>query len=121
MIVQRSINEPLRIGLSWEERWLGSDQGLIACWEQGRRVGQEKPKLAEICKSGTLIPLPWKGGVSKATNQTQRFGSFRYLAMWYGLRFDDLTIDLLTEVPMVCKKTGMTVIFTPDASKYVLA
>ena len=34
----RSITEPIRTGLTWEETWLGPDQGLIWNWECGRQM-----------------------------------------------------------------------------------
>ena len=39
--LRRSIDEPIREGLTWNELWKGPDEGLIWCWERGRqyRVG----------------------------------------------------------------------------------
>jgi hypothetical protein len=62
--------------------------------------------------------LPWKGGVERATKQKSRYGTFAYLAMWQGLRGDDLDLDTDTEVALTCSATGMKVVFTSDRDKY---
>lgn len=118
MQVHRSINEPIRENLAWVERWEGADRGLIACWERGREKSRESPALASQAREGQLVVLPWKGGVEKAVKKSQKFGTLYYLAMWQGLRGDDLQIDIDLELTMVCSATRMTVIYTSDPSKY---
>ena len=61
----RLVEESSRNGLTWEELWKGSDNGVIACWESGRLKAKENPLLAEFCKNGELPILAWKGGVDK--------------------------------------------------------
>ena len=68
--------------------------------------------------AGELIVLPWKGGVERALKNAQKYGTKRYLAMWQGMRREDLDIDLANDQSLVCKATGVTVIYTNDASKY---
>ena len=80
--ITRSINEPIREGLSWDQRWRESDKGLIACWERGREMSIETPKLVELARKGELIILAWKGGVDKKIKKTQKYGTLNYLAMW---------------------------------------
>lgn len=65
--------------------------------------------------------LPWKGGVEKAIKKKQKFGTLYYLAMWQGLRGEDLNIDLDEETVMRCTATGMNVTFTRDMAKYAEA
>lgn len=121
MKIFRPINEPARENLSWEERWKGADQGLITCWEAGRNKRREAPELASQACAGQLIILPWKGGVEKAIKKKQKYGTLFYLAMWQGLRGEDLNIDLDTEPVLTCSATGMTVIFTGEYKKYAEA
>lgn len=63
--------------------------------------------------------LPWKGGVERSTKQTLRFGCLNYLAMWQGLRGEDLEVDLHEERVLTCPRTQMVVRFTHDQSKFV--
>lgn len=115
--LKRSIEEPLRPDLTREEAWLQADKGLIHCWEIGRRRAVAEKELASKCVLGELPPLGWKGGVAKRLKKLEKYGSFRYLAEWQGLRGEDLDLDLSQELSLVCSKTGMTVIFTADLAK----
>jgi len=116
-IVSRSLNEPQRKGLSWDELWRGPDKGLIACWEIGIEMSQKKPDLAKSAKGGELPVLPWKGGVEKKL-ENEKYGSLNYLAQWQGLRGEDLYIDLSEEIEIECKRTGVKVVFTADINKF---
>jgi len=118
MKVQRSIKSPLRADLSWEDKWAGADRGLIACWERGRQKAIESPDLVIKAAAGQLVSLPWKGGVETATKAMKKHGTLFYLAMWQGLRGDDLQIDVDAEVTLTCTVTGMRVTFTGDLEKY---
>lgn len=118
MKLNRSIAEPIRQRAKWEERWSGVDRGLIACWERGREKRIEDPALAALASEGQLVVLPWKGGVEKAIKRKEKFGTMYYLAMWQGLRGEDLSIDLEREVTLKCSATGMIVVFTNDPAKY---
>ena len=122
MHIQRPINAKNRSGLTIEERWQGPDQGIIAAWERGREIGEnpgrDTEELAARARRGELPILPWKGGVERALKGKQKYGTKRYLAMWQGLRGDDLDVDLSNESELTCKATGVTVVFTSDASKY---
>jgi hypothetical protein len=115
--IYRSIQEPLRQSPSFNERWNGPDGGFITCWESGRKLALRKSKLSEKAKLGELPVLGWKGGVEKKLKIDKKFGSFRYLAQWQGLRGEDLNIDASVEIIIVCAKTGMSVTFTSDSSK----
>jgi len=119
--LHRNNQEPIREGLSWDERWQGSDKGLITCWEVGRNKSKTDPELARRAKNGELPVLPWKGGIKKKTKMKEKFGTLSYLAQWQGLRGDDLDIDLTRDSELVCSKTGMKVIYTSDVKKYINA
>lgn len=114
----RSIKEPIRKELTWEERWKGDDRGLISCWELGRELREKKPELAKCAENGELPVLVWKGGVEKRLKITEKYGTLSYLAEWQGLRGEDLNINLSEEREIICSKTGMRVIFTVDTKKY---
>ncbi len=116
--IHRSVTEPIREELSWDERWRGPDDGLIMCWEIGRQLRKKNPELAERAERGELPPLDWKGGVEKKLKKTQKFGTPSYLAQWQGLRGEDLDISLSKEVELTCSATGMKVVFTSDSYKY---
>ena len=117
----RSVTEPIRESATWEERWSAEDGGLIACWDRGREKRLEDPTLAARATDGQLVVLPWKGGVEKAIKKKQKFGTLYYLAMWQGLRGEDLSIDPDEEVALTCTATAMTVVFTGDMAKYAEA
>jgi hypothetical protein len=110
--LHRSVKLPIREGLSWEQRWRGSDNGLIACWERGREVQAERPEDAARAKRGELIMLPWKGGVLKKLKADRVPGTLNYLAMWQGIRGEDLDIDLEGERIIVSSRTGQAVMFS---------
>jgi len=107
--LRRSIDEPIREGLSWHERWDRDDRGLIACWENGRELSQRNPEQADCAKNGELIKLGWVGGVSQKLKQRVFNGTLFYLAKWQGLRGDDLDIDVDGDTVLECLKTGQVV------------
>lgn len=117
--IHRSIQEPIREEPSFEERWKGPDDGLITCWEVGRSLSLKSPELAEQAKNGELPKLGWKGGVDKKIQKKEKYGCLEYLAQWQGLRGEDLDVDLSKEREVVCTKTGMKVIYTPETEKYL--
>lgn len=116
--IYRSHNEPIRQGLSFEQQWRGSDEGLIKCWEVGRELAKKNSTLAERAKKNELPVLPWKGGIEKKIDKGGKYGTLSYLAQWQGLRGDDLDIDISKESVLICAKTGMKVIYTDDIKKY---
>ena len=62
-----------------------------------------------------------QGGVEKAILKKSKYGVFNYLAMWQGLRGEDLDIDPDEEISLTCTVTKMVVVFTSDFSKYANA
>ena len=104
--------------MSWAERWKGKDRGLISCWETGRLKSKSDPELAKKAENGELPVLGWKGGTNQKLRKNFKYGTLFYLAKWQGLRGDDLDIHLDKEVELICSKTEMKVIFTPDFEKY---
>jgi hypothetical protein len=117
MIINKSISEPIPPIRNWNENWGDLPAGLVTAWNTGRDKIERDPEIAEAARNGQLIPLVWKGGVEKKILKTTKYGSMYYLAMWQGLRGEDLNIDLDSEPSVTCSATGMTVIFTPDIEK----
>ncbi|PZP94790.1 MAG: hypothetical protein DI587_24800 [Variovorax paradoxus] len=111
-LVSASSTNPPSQGLTFKERWESGDDGLLCCWLRGREKAIEDPQLAVQARTGELPILPWKGGISGPIKAKQKLGSLQYLAMWQGIRGDDLNVDLLAEVQLTCSKTGVTVKFT---------
>ena len=129
--IYRSLHEPIREGLSLDERWNGPDNGLIWCWELGRKRSQEEPDLALRARNGELPYLKWKGHADQTKEEEEsekksdkkikkklKYGCFYYLAEWQGLRGDDLNIDLSVETEITSTKSGIKVIYTGDRAKY---
>ena len=110
MQVFRDISEPIRKGLSWEERWKRDDGGLIACWESGREKAIKDDMSAQAIKRGELIILPWQGGIDEPI-KGRKYGTYQYLAMWQGIRGESLDINTSFPVYITCSRTNMQVIF----------
>lgn len=118
MLVTAKDVDPAHQHKSWQERWEGPDCGLLSAWIRGRDKAKEDPELSYAALRGELPILPWKGGVEQATKLGHKFGPLLYLAMWQGLRGQDLNIDTESEVKLTCSRTGMTVTYTNEAAKY---
>lgn len=116
-VINIPISTPIRQNISWVKTWQDADQGLIKCWETGRKLAELNCGLASQCKAGALPVLNWKGGVSRALKKKEKFGALQYLAQWQGLRGEDLLIDLSLELSLTCSATGMLVTFTADLNK----
>jgi hypothetical protein len=116
--VSRAMSEAIRGDLSWEARWGSPERALVTAWEVGRLSAARRPELAAEARSGALIPLPWRGGGERRTKQGTRFGCLEYLAMWHGLRGEDLMLRTDEEVTLTCARTGTVATFTYDAEKY---
>lgn len=117
MIIKRSIDTPIREGLTVAETWNQADDGLIGCWERGRQKALSDPLLAERAAKGELVPLAWKGGIEKAI-KTKKVGPLFYYATWLGLRGDDLNIDTEDKLTLTCIRYGVTVIFSGKPEDY---
>lgn len=88
LTIRRDANSEIRQHLTFEQRWEGEDRGLIISWEQGRKLAIQNPELSNRAKDGELVELPWKRG------------SWFYLAMWQGLKGEDLIIDTSRQIIM---------------------
>ena len=112
MRIHRSIEQPIRAGLSWPELWEGADAGLIAAWEAGRHLAAAEPEKALLARKGELIVLPWKGGWEPPDpakpqkplkgKKAPKYGCLLYPAMWQGVRGEDLGVDTDRETTLNC-------------------
>lgn len=117
MKIFRSVSERQVVSIEYDARWGTVEAGLVTSWLRGQEMACEKPNLSEEAMSGRLVVLPWKGGVEKAI-KTTKVGVFNYLAMWQGLRREDLNIEPDCDLLVTCAGTGVTVVFTSDYAKY---
>jgi hypothetical protein len=112
--IHASISDPVRNEATWSDRWAGSDRGLITAWEVGRERAVRDPDLARRALQGELMELPWKGGIVEPLKSGWKFGALHYLAMWKGLRGEDLDLVMDEQIEVICSRTQMRVVFTGD-------
>lgn len=117
MLIEHPIGNPPPFEHDFDRRLKGSDQGLTNAWIAGIRHAKEHPDVAARAKAGELPVLPYRGGVDRAIKTRHKIGALQYVAMWQGLRHEDLHIDTEAEPMMVCQRTGVPVTFTLDIKK----
>lgn len=117
MLIQSPISDPPPICENYEDRMHGPDQGLINAWLAGIAKRRESPEIAAQAVAGELPVLAYRGGVDRAVKTKNKTGSLLYVAMWQGLRNEDLELDTDSEPVLTCKRTGVPVIFTLDINK----
>ncbi len=116
MLITASASSPPVLGDSWEARQEGVDAGLISAWIAGRDMRERAPALVQSVLRGELPVLPFKGGVEKKIKGS-KVGALQYLAMWQGLRGDDLHVALGSRPIMRCSRTAVQVYFTDDVEE----
>jgi hypothetical protein len=116
MHIYASAENPPALGKTWAERQEGPDDGLISAWYAGRDMRARDPGVVAAASRGELPVLPFKGGVEKKI-KSKKIGSLHYIAMWQGLRGEDLNITRGSRPVMRCAKTGVAVNFTDDAEE----
>lgn len=105
----------------YAERIDGPDQGIVNAWLAGIAKRREGSQLQSQALAGELPLLPYKGGVERALKTKQKIGALHYLAMWQGLRGEDLRVDTEAEPELTCTRTGVLVSFTLDYAKLMSA
>lgn len=117
MIVTRPAHNPPAISEDYAVRMEGPDKGLINAWVTGLAKRVDAPELAAKATAGELPVLPFRGGVETAIKTKNKVGHLLYVAMWQGLRGEDLRVDTDTELSMTCTRTGVPVLYTMDFEK----
>lgn len=110
-----SVNDQPTPGHTFEDRWEGPDRGLRTSWLRGIEKAIADTELRDAALRGELPVLAWQGG-GKAIKAGRRMGSLHYLAMWQGLRGEDLCVDDVMGAEMTCSLTKMVVTFTGDVA-----
>ena len=97
----------------------GPDKGLVSAYLAGVEMASKTPPPPEVAAAmrNELPVLPFKGGVEKTTKAMQKIGALQYLAMWHGLRGDDLALDTESEPQRTCTRTGITVTYTLNTQR----
>lgn len=102
----------------FDARINGPDRGVINAWLAGIAKRTEWPAVARQAEGGELPVLPYRGGIAKQLkNPTTKLGSLLYVAMWHGLRGDDLMLDTDAEPSMTCTKTGVRFVYTLNTAR----
>lgn len=117
MLITASAANPPSVSENYATRFNGPDKGLITAWLVGLEKRQSDPDLAGKAQAGELPPLPYKGGVEKKIKTRTKIGSLWYVAAWRGLRGEDLEMDTMQELQLVCTKTLVPVTYTFDQLK----
>lgn len=116
MLITASRLSPPVLGDSWEARQEGEDEGLISAWLAGLDMRERDCNLSQAALRGELPVLPFKGGVEKKI-KGGKIGALKYIAMWQGLRGEDLCVTIGSRPVMKCAKTGVQVSFTDDVEE----
>lgn len=120
MLLHIPVTQPPAIEPDFYLRIHGPDQGVINAWLAGLEMRGSKEQAAAL--RGELPPLDFKGGIEppppdKPVKMRKKIGSHWYLAMWQGLRGEDLLIDTESTPSLTCSLTGVEVTFTLDTAK----
>lgn len=117
MLIQACVNNQPAYQNDYDRRLKGPDHGLINAWIAGISYAKGHPDIAARAKAGELPVLPYRGGVERAIKTRHKIGALQYVAMWQGLRNEDLQLDTDAEPVMTCQRTGVPVTFTLDIKK----
>lgn len=117
MLLIHNASTPPVPSADYYERIEGPDRGLINAWVTGLEKRATWSETATRAAAGELPVLPFRGGVEKRIKRTDKVGSLLYIAMWQGLRGENLHLDTDAEISMTCSRTGVPVLFTMDYNK----
>ena len=122
MLVRHSFDNPPPFEVDYAKRNDGPDRGLVNAWLSGIAMRKDKPILAQQAEAGELPVLAFRGGVAKALKTNKpKIGALLYVAMWTGLRGEDLHLDTEQEPSLQCTRHGVTVVYTHSISKLMAA
>lgn len=119
MLVKVANASPPDLQEDFELRINGPDKGLISAYLAGVAMASSTSPPPEVAAAlrDELPVLPFKGGTDKTKKAKSKIGALQYLAMWHGLRGDDLALDTDEEPQRTCSKTGITVLFTLNTAR----
>ena len=117
MLLRCSFAHPPALA-DFDQRVNGPDGGLINAWLAGIALRQRHPGLVAAAMAGELPVLPYRGGVERAIKARDKVGSLHYLAMWQGLRGEDLELKTDAEPVLTCVRTGVPVRYTGDVGQW---
>ncbi|WP_423459916.1 hypothetical protein [Ottowia sp. VDI28] len=121
MLVECSASSPPTAEANFEKRVNGPDGGMVSAWLAGRELSSQRPDLAAAATANELPILAFAGGVERKIKLQEKLGALQYVAMWQGLRGDDLRVNLSEESVLMCSKHGVRVRFTADWRKLASA
>lgn len=110
---------PPPIEQDYHRRMEGPDRGVINAWLAGLELRASSPQLVKAAKAGELPLLAYRGGVDRAL-KGDKVGSLLYLAMWQGLRGENLDVDTSLEPVLTCAKHGVSVRFVHGTAQLLL-
>lgn len=117
MRIIHSFNSPPQFQERFEDRINGPDGGIINAWLAGIKHRSDNSPWYKAAEAGELPILPYRGGVEKKIKKNLKIGVLHYLAMWQGLRGEDLDINTTDEPILTCSKFGVSVQYTLNLSK----
>lgn len=79
-------------------------------------LANEDPELASRAKTGELMVLAWRGGVSPGLKIKKKAGTLYYLAQWQGLAGEDLDVDMDGSTILTCSNTGVEVTYSKEGT-----
>lgn len=113
-LVTASVLVPPPEASVYVDRWGTVEATVLTCWHNGlqKRKEQGWAETAAQASAGELPLLPWRGGVDpEAKSAATKVGTLQYLAMWQGLRGEDLAIDTGGQLTVTCTRTGVKMTF----------
>jgi len=118
-LVSACVQSPPPEEQEFQQRWGTPEASVLTSWHRGLQLRKdpEWSEVVERASSGELPVLSWHGGIDPESKKKprKRLGSLNYLAMWQGLCGEDLHVDTDAEVALVCRRTGVRVIFRATA------
>lgn len=92
--------------------------GIVNAWLAGLEHRRSNVAWRTAAEAGELPVLPYRGGVERKIKKKLKIGALHYLAMWQGLRGENLNIDTDKEPVITCSRFGVMVQYTFDFSKF---
>lgn len=114
MLIHVPADSPPPEELEFDQRWGTIDRALVTCWLRGRALRTEQgwQETARRAAAGELPSIIFDGGSDGPSKPgAKRTGVLQYLAIWQGIRGEDLKIDTEAATTLTCSGTGAVVTF----------